>query len=169
MEEAMRTDLGTCDGGACIRMKGRPQMTLGTLHPEMEERDSKLGRILNPQNISKPLAGAAVTLVRSQGDTLLTSLPPLLVPPAGSVSGCKVPSVIYGRPFILIHTPPSQIHPTGNVEAQNLAWVCYRGHYCCCSFTKSCLTLRLHGLQHARFPCPSPSPVVCSNSCPLSQ
>ena len=27
---------------------------------------------------------------------------------------------------------------------------------------------RLHGLQHARLPCPSPSPRVCSNSCPLS-
>ena len=25
-----------------------------------------------------------------------------------------------------------------------------------------------HELQHARFPCPSPSPGVCSNSCPLS-
>ena len=25
-----------------------------------------------------------------------------------------------------------------------------------------------HGLQHARFPCPSPSPGACSNSCPLS-
>ena len=24
-----------------------------------------------------------------------------------------------------------------------------------------------HGLQHARLPCPSPSPRVCSNSCPL--
>ena len=24
-------------------------------------------------------------------------------------------------------------------------------------------------LQHARFPCPSPSPGVCSDSCPLSQ
>ena len=27
----------------------------------------------------------------------------------------------------------------------------------------------LHGLQHARLPCPSPSPGVCSNSCPLNQ
>ena len=27
---------------------------------------------------------------------------------------------------------------------------------------------RPHGLQHARLPCPSPSPGVCSNSCPLS-
>ena len=26
-----------------------------------------------------------------------------------------------------------------------------------------------HGLQHARLPCPSPSPGVCSNLCPLSQ
>ena len=26
-----------------------------------------------------------------------------------------------------------------------------------------------HGLQHARLPCPSPTPWVCSNSCPLSQ
>ena len=29
--------------------------------------------------------------------------------------------------------------------------------------------LQTHGLQHARLPCPSPSPEVCSNSCPLSQ
>ena len=28
---------------------------------------------------------------------------------------------------------------------------------------------RPHGLQHARLPCPSWSPRVCSNSCPLSQ
>ena len=26
-----------------------------------------------------------------------------------------------------------------------------------------------HGLQHTRPPCPSPTPGVCSNSCPLSQ
>jgi len=30
-------------------------------------------------------------------------------------------------------------------------------------------SFRLHGLQHTRLPCPSPSPGVCSNSCPLSQ
>ena len=29
--------------------------------------------------------------------------------------------------------------------------------------------LRVHGLQHTRLPCPSPSPAVCSNSCPLSR
>ena len=26
-----------------------------------------------------------------------------------------------------------------------------------------------HGLQHTRFPCPSPNPRACSNSCPSSQ
>ena len=30
-------------------------------------------------------------------------------------------------------------------------------------------SLRPHGLQHARFSCPSPSPGVYSNSCPLSR
>ena len=30
-------------------------------------------------------------------------------------------------------------------------------------------SLRFHGLQHARLPCPSPTPGACSNSCLLSQ
>ena len=30
-------------------------------------------------------------------------------------------------------------------------------------------SLRPHGLQHARLPCPSPSPKVCPSSCPLHQ
>ena len=30
-------------------------------------------------------------------------------------------------------------------------------------------SLRPHGLQHARLPCPSPSPRASSNSCPLSR
>ena len=34
---------------------------------------------------------------------------------------------------------------------------------------QSCLTLlQIHGLQHTRLLCPSLSPRVCSNSCPLS-
>ena len=46
---------------------------------------------------------------------------------------------------------------------------------CCCSVTKLCPTLcghmdcSPHGLQFIRIPYPSPSPRVCSNSCPLSQ
>ena len=38
----------------------------------------------------------------------------------------------------------------------------------CLSVVQSCPTLWSHGLQHARIPCPSPSPRVCSNSCPSS-
>ena len=30
-------------------------------------------------------------------------------------------------------------------------------------------SLWAHGLQHSRLPCPSPSPRVCSNLCPLSR
>ena len=38
-------------------------------------------------------------------------------------------------------------------------------------FSRSVMSdsLRLHRLQHARLPCPSQSPGVCSNSCSLSQ
>ena len=35
------------------------------------------------------------------------------------------------------------------------------------SLAQSCPTLRLQGLQHTRPPCPSPTPGVYSNSCPL--
>ena len=41
------------------------------------------------------------------------------------------------------------------------------------SYLVSCSVIsnsfRPHGLQDTRFPCPSPSPRVCWNSCPLSQ
>ena len=36
-------------------------------------------------------------------------------------------------------------------------------HYCCWSITQ----LWPHGLQHAKSPCPSPSPRVCPTSCSL--
>ena len=43
---------------------------------------------------------------------------------------------------------------------------------CCCSVPKSCLTLcnptDLMQVQHAKLPCPSPSPVVCPSSCPMN-
>ena len=45
----------------------------------------------------------------------------------------------------------------------------YSVHLHCCSVAKSCPTLPPHELQDARLPCPSLSPVVCSNWCPLSQ
>ena len=45
-------------------------------------------------------------------------------------------------------------------------WYAFSG---CCSVAQSCPTPWLHGLQHARLPCPSPFPGVSSDSCPLSQ
>ena len=43
--------------------------------------------------------------------------------------------------------------------------------YISVQFSRSVLSnsLRPHGLQHARLPCPSPTPGACSSSCPLSQ
>ena len=41
-------------------------------------------------------------------------------------------------------------------------------HWIFSSVAQSCLTLWPHGLQHARPLCPSPTPRVYSNSCPLS-
>ena len=37
----------------------------------------------------------------------------------------------------------------------------------CCSVVKLSDSLQPHGLQHTMLPCPSLSPEVCSNSCPL--
>ena len=37
------------------------------------------------------------------------------------------------------------------------------------SFSVMSDSLRPHGLQHTRLPCPSPTPGACSNSCPLSR
>ena len=58
--------------------------------------------------------------------------------------------------------------PLFNCYIFNLDWCsrCHQIHIS--SFARSCPTLRLHGLQHARPPCPSPTPRVYSNSCPLS-
>ena len=39
----------------------------------------------------------------------------------------------------------------------------------CCLVAQSCPTLWPHGLQHTRLPCPSPTPIIYSNSCPLSR
>ena len=45
----------------------------------------------------------------------------------------------------------------------------YKALTLCFSVAKSCLTLQPYGLQHARPPCPSLSPGVCSDSYPLNQ
>ena len=58
---------------------------------------------------------------------------------------------------------PTLIEMLWEMALRNGIHCCY-----CCSVAKSCLTLQPHRLQHATLSCPSLSPRVCSNSCPLS-
>ena len=55
------------------------------------------------------------------------------------------------------------------VLTQATMWMNLKDFHCCRSVTQSCRTLRPHGLQHARLPCPPPSPGVCSDSCSVSR
>ena len=67
-------------------------------------------------------------------------------------------SISYNYKFVLFnHLDPIYSAPTPT----------FGNHYRC-SVDKLCLTLQPHELQHARLPCPSVSPRVCSDSCPLS-
>ena len=67
----------------------------------------------------------------------------------------------------------SQVNDTLRAKVFCFIFICKRGHpltllrQLFCSVTTSYPTLQPHGLQHARLPCPSPSPGICSNSCPL--
>ena len=67
--------------------------------------------------------------------------------------------------YLLISWPWAEL---SNSFVPGLSYL-WRGS-CCCSVTKSCLTVSLqpHGLHHARLPSPSLSLGACSNSYPLS-
>ena len=81
--------------------------------------------------------------------------------------GCHFPLQIYGR------------QDTTKPKKPNCHFWRIRAGYCACplhttpsiQFSHSTVSdsLWAHGLQHVRLPCPSLSPRVCSNSCPLSQ
>ena len=61
------------------------------------------------------------------------------------------------------HHLKCRIHVCKTSTHLNLGWKC------CCSVTVMSDFLWPHEMQPTRLPCPSPSPRVCSNSCPLSQ
>ena len=66
------------------------------------------------------------------------------------------------------------VDPTFSLDgSETLASKLLSGYGCAIlvQFSRSVVSdsLRPHGLQQARPPCPSPAPGVCSNSCPLSQ
>ena len=63
---------------------------------------------------------------------------------------------------------PSWGHATNSFHSF-LSWYVSLMKYSQFSHSVVSDSLRLHGLQHARLPCPSPSPRTCSNSCPSSQ
>ena len=71
--------------------------------------------------------------------------------------------------------PPPEGLPDPGIEPASLMFPALAGGFFATSTTLLLLSrsvvsdsLRSHGLQHARPPCHSPSPGVCSNSCPLS-
>ena len=51
-----------------------------------------------------------------------------------------------------------------------IEWISEVLLYSTVQFSQSIMSdsLWLHGVQHTRLPCPSPTPRACSNSCPLS-
>ena len=72
--------------------------------------------------------------------------------------------------------PPPEDLPNPGIEPASLMFPALAGGFSATSTTLLLLSCSVvsdpmwsHGLQHARPPCPSPSPGVCSNSCPLSR
>ena len=100
-------------------------------------------------------------------------------PTGSSVQGILPARILEWAPF-----PPPGDLPNPGIEPMSLtspAWeerffttsATWEAPFLEVSVQFSCLivsdSLRPHELQHARPPCPSPSPGVHSNSCPLSQ
>ena len=56
----------------------------------------------------------------------------------------------------------------GTVSCSSKGLLVFLTSYCC-SVAQSCPLFVTHKLKHTRLPCPSLSPGVCSNSCPLSR
>ena len=78
----------------------------------------------------------------------------------GSIPGWgKFPGKGNGNPLPVFL--PEKSHGQRNLEGYSLLL------FFSCSFVSD--SLQPHGLQHARLPCSSPPPGVCSNSCPLSR
>ena len=98
----------------------------------------------------------------------------------GFTQCCVVPPhpgavVLMGLCLFSIYFPLSHIR---FFHFSSIQWVSSFSCLVDCAIAMSCPfssfavmsdSLRLHGLQHARFPCPSPTPGACSNSCPSSQ
>ena len=60
----------------------------------------------------------------------------------------------------------TEAYITSEFNSNSFKFLVYKFQFSCSVMSDS---LQPHGLQHARFPCPSPSPGARSNSFPLSQ
>ena len=80
------------------------------------------------------------------------------------LTGCPDSSALSS----LIHSIPQQKWPYSTNEVMSMLCIESCGSIQFSHSVMSC-SLRPHGVQHARPPCPSPTPEVYSNSCPLSQ
>ena len=67
----------------------------------------------------------------------------------------------YGSPWVAESNPSTLADTSQNIVPQSFSSVQF-------SHSVVCDSLWPYGLQHARPPCPSPTPGACSNSCPLS-
>ena len=95
-------------------------------------------------------------------------------PPGSSVHGILQPGYWSGLPFpspgdlLKLGIEPLSLALAGELFTTSATWEACIIHML---FSHSVMSysLRPHGLQHARLPCPSTSSRACTKSCPLSQ
>ena len=78
----------------------------------------------------------------------------------------------FDAPFFFFPVPPVELKKGSNwyyTGDSFLKSVLYKTRSVQCSSSVVSTSLRPHGLQHARPPCPSPTPGACSNSRPSSR
>ena len=85
--------------------------------------------------------------------------------PSSTLSSSTAPSTVT---LPLVSPPAARLSKRGCETGPITHLSRYDFHRWRYSVAQSCPPLRPCGLQHARLPCPSLSPGICSNSCPLS-
>ena len=86
-------------------------------------------------------------------------------------SGVPLPSPIIVAIHLKTNKPKESYVIVSNIGILDWMTMKYDFFFSSVQFNRSVVSdsLRPHGLQHARLPCPLPTPKACSNSCPLSQ
>ena len=138
------------------------------------------GSLSSPHfRVQLPLLGSEVWLLTLASASLCCSISP-----------SKGLPEILGQPFLTFYwlkSPRAQVTKTVLLKGRHTGWVqvdlCVYSslrHWMCSDYFAQSVqfssvgsvvseSLRPHGLQHTRSPCPSPTLRACSNSCPWSQ